>query len=77
MESSFEIFGLVVYRIADFDYVVQMFYSTEKGKSIKTSAEVSAFKIRNSDWEIKIDSEYPNKTYILKVAPRALYWSFP
>lgn len=43
-----------------------MFYSTEKSNRIKTSTEIADFKLRNPDWESKIESVYGNKIFILK-----------
>lgn len=62
----FESFGLLVYRIADFDFAIDKFYPAEKGVGLKTQADVSAFKARNPDWVTRIDSGYVNKTFILK-----------
>ena len=62
----FESFGLLVYRIADLDFAIDKFYPAEKGVGLKSSTDVSAFKSRNSDWETRIDQEYPTKTFILK-----------
>ncbi len=64
--TLFEEFGLNVYRIADFDYVYDRFYSGEKRKSLKTVAAVEEFKEGHADWEAKIDLEYECKTFILK-----------
>lgn len=64
--NLFESFGLLVYRIADFDFSIEKFYPAEKGTGLKTLADIAAFKTRNTDWMIKIDAEYANNTYILK-----------
>lgn len=62
----FEAFGLLVFRIADFDYIIDKCYPSEKGLKLKTAAAVSAFKARNTDWMAMIDAEYSNGTFILK-----------
>jgi predicted ATP-dependent endonuclease of OLD family len=64
--TLFEEFGLNVYRIADFDYVYDRFYSSETRKSLKTAAAVEEFKAGHADWETRINSEYARKTFILK-----------
>lgn len=62
----FECFGLTVYCIADFDFASERFYPAEKSTSVKTPADVLAYKTRNPDWETKIDGEYAKRIYILK-----------
>jgi predicted ATPase len=62
----FESFGLTVYFIGDLDVAIESFYPAEKGKSLKTPADVAAFKTRNPDWNQKIEAEYSKKNYILK-----------
>jgi predicted ATPase len=64
--ALFKNFGLLVYCISDFDFVAQRFYASEKGKSLKTAQEVADCKVRNPDWEVKIDADYANGIYILK-----------
>lgn len=64
--NLFEIFGLTVYFIGDLDVAIELFYPAERGVSLKTQVEISTFKSRNSDWEVKIDAEYSNNTYVLK-----------
>lgn len=64
--TLFEGFGLNVYRIADLDYAYELFYSQEPRKSLKTEAAVGEFKAAHVDIEIRINSEYPHKTFILK-----------
>jgi hypothetical protein len=60
--------GLSVYRIADFDYVYDLFYSDGRRNSpkLKTAEEISNFKAQYPCWEAQIDSEYAKKTFILK-----------
>jgi predicted ATP-dependent endonuclease of OLD family len=64
--NLFSSFGLSVSLIADFDYIVNLHYPSEKGVPLKTAQAVSDFKTRNADWEGKIEAEYGNNTYILK-----------
>ncbi len=69
----FTAFGLRVYRIADFDYLVNLHYPSERGASLKTPGAIAAFKARNPDWESKLLLEYTNHTYILKEGDLELY----
>jgi predicted ATPase len=62
----FESFGLIVNRIADLDYAYEVIYSTENRVSLKTSADVAAFKAEHLDWNERISAEYLKRTYILK-----------
>jgi predicted ATPase len=64
--NLFEAFGLIVYRLADFDFSIEKFYPAEKGAGLKDLVAVVAFKVRNPDWEAKINAEYANRTFILK-----------
>ena len=64
--SLFGAFGLKVFALADFDYLVNLHYPAEKGVSLKTPQAVVDFKTRNPDWESKIESEYANGRFILK-----------
>jgi len=65
-KSLFSSFGLSVSMVADFDYIIDLHYPQEKGVALKTVQSVLDFKVRNPDWEEKIDSGYENQTYILK-----------
>ncbi len=65
-KNLFESFGLIVYFVADFDFIIERFYTSERGTSLKTQVEIQSFKTSHSNWESNIDSEYANKIYILK-----------
>ncbi|MCX6755283.1 MAG: AAA family ATPase [Candidatus Nomurabacteria bacterium] len=62
----FESFGLLVYCIGDLDFAIERFYPAEKGIGLRSSTEITAFKLRNTNWETKINTEYTKKIYILK-----------
>lgn len=62
----FSEFGLTVSAIADLDYLITLHYPEERGKGLKTAKDICEFKIRNSDWEARINEEYGNLTFILK-----------
>lgn len=62
----FKAFGLNVYFSGDFDCVVDHYYPSERGVSLKTATEISDFKSRNTDWENKINEGYENGIFILK-----------
>lgn len=62
----FSAYGLPVFAVADFDYIVNLHYPSEKGAVLRDSQSILDFKIRNSDWETHIEAEYENLTFILK-----------
>ncbi len=62
----FSDFGLTVFCVADFDFIVDLHYPDEKGVALKTEQAVQEFKGRNTDWEDKIRAEYSNQVYLLK-----------
>lgn len=64
--NLFESFGLAVYSVADFDFIVECFYTGDRGTPLSTQPQVVAFKASHLDWEANIDSGYPNRVYILK-----------
>lgn len=64
--NLFTSFGLRVFAIADFDYIVNLYYPTEKGVSLKTPQAIMDFKQRNPDWETHIDDETTRGNFILK-----------
>lgn len=64
--SLFNQFGLEVYFISDFDFIINRFYPKEKGVALKTQKNILDFKTRNPDWESKIDLDYFNNIFILK-----------
>lgn len=59
-------FGLQVYSIADFDWIVELQYQIERGVKLKTPEAIEAFKERNADWENRIDEEASRGNYILR-----------
>ncbi len=64
--NLFMSFGLSVYCISDFDFVIDCFYPNERGAPLRSHQEIQAFKTRNPDWEARIDAEYRKNLYILK-----------
>lgn len=64
--ALFASFGLNVFSIADFDYLINLHYPAEKGVSLKTSQAIASFKQRNPDWEAHIAAEFGLGTFILK-----------
>lgn len=71
----FAAYGLTVYAIADFDYIINLHYSTEKGTRLKTQAEITAFKAAHPDWQAKIKGEIANQTFILSEGDLECYLS--
>jgi len=71
--SLFSSFGLDVSVIADFDYLTNLHYPAEKATPLKTPQAVADFKQRNVDWDVKLNGEYVNQTYVLKEGDLELY----
>ncbi|HMN15577.1 MAG TPA: AAA family ATPase [Bellilinea sp.] len=64
--SLFTNFGLRVFAIADFDYLINLHYPTEKGVALKTAHAVADFKKRNPDWDKHINAEAARDIFILR-----------
>lgn len=62
----FESFGLAVHCAADFDFIVDRSYRSERGTPLKMAHDILAFKGRHPDWETRIEADYSNRVYILK-----------
>ncbi len=62
----FLLFGLEVFFISDFDFIIERTHLAKKGTPLKTSSQVSAFKKINTNWEALIEEEYFNNIFILK-----------
>jgi predicted ATP-dependent endonuclease of OLD family len=75
--NLFQSFGLTVYRIADLDYSIDMFYPNYRSHSVKTPSEISTFKSIHSNWESNINGEYTNHIYILKEGALETYLGIP
>ncbi len=66
-KNLFSQFGLTVYCVADFDFIIDVHYRVESGKSLKSSDEIQAFKQIHEDWESKIEASYESNLFILKL----------
>ncbi|MND78741.1 AAA family ATPase [Agrobacterium tumefaciens] len=64
--SLFSSFGLRVYAISDFDYIVNLHYSTEVGARLRTAQEIAAFKRSHLDWEGHINASAADGMFILR-----------
>lgn len=64
--ALFQAFGLTVSTIADFDYLANLHYATEPSSKLQTPEAIAKFKELHPDWETHINSEYENRTFILK-----------
>ena len=64
--ALFTSFGLRIFQIADFDYLIERCYPSEKGQSLKTKEAVIRFKERNPDWESQIDAAALAGIFILR-----------
>ena len=62
----FSQFGLEVSVIADFDYVTNLHFPSERARSLRRPEAIESFKERHPDWEAKIASEAAERRYILK-----------
>lgn len=62
----FSAFGLFVYCIADFDFVVDRHFPNERGVRLKTQDEVGRFKIENPTWESCVEEDRVEGVFILK-----------
>lgn len=62
----FSQFGLEVSVIADFDYVTNLHFPSERARSFRRPEAIESFKERHPDWEAKIASEATERRYILK-----------
>jgi predicted ATPase len=62
----FEAFGLTVYRVADFDYCLNLFYPSEPKIALRNTSAITSFKSSHMDVMSRIASEYSNQTYILQ-----------
>ena len=65
-KNLFESFGLCVYFIADFDFIIERFFARERRAPLNTQPQITAFKAIHASWETNIDSDYANRVYILK-----------
>lgn len=76
-KALFASFGLSVFGVNDLDFVIDCFYAHEKGTSLKTPESVAEFKVRNPDWEQKIENAGFNDMFILKNGDLEHYLAIP
>jgi len=72
--NLFDAFGLKTFFITDLDYTWK-FYPSEAVAKINTASLTSQFLTNHTDVITKIESEYPNRTYILKEGDLEIYLS--
>src|SRR3989338_2061842 len=70
--TLFEAFGLKTFFLTDLDYAWK-FYSTETATKINTSQLATQFLTNHPDVIPKIETEYPNGTFILKEDDLEIY----
>ena len=70
--TLFEAFGLKTFFLTDLDYAWK-FYSTETATKINTSQLATQFLTNHPDVIPKIETEYPNGTFILKEGDLEIY----
>lgn len=63
--SLFQSFGLKVYSIADFDFVKDLHFPTERSAALQAEEQINAFKSRNPEWKAKIHQEAIRSNFIL------------
>ncbi|NML73972.1 ATP-dependent endonuclease [Rhizobium sp. S-51] len=71
--SLFTSFGLRVYAIADFDYIVNLHYRESKSTKLKTTAQISEFKRSNPDWEQHLINLRKDRIFILSEGNLEIY----
>ena len=64
--ALFEAFGLIVYRIADFDYILDVFYKDNIGTKLESDQQISSFKLQNPTFKEKILNAYKDRLFILQ-----------
>ncbi|MGO7184741.1 AAA family ATPase [Rhizobium brockwellii] len=64
--SLFSSFGLRVYAISDFDYIVNLRYPADNGVRLRTAENIAAFKQSHLDWECHIDASAANGMFVLR-----------
>ncbi len=74
--ALFKEFGLSVYFIADFDYIIKE-YPSEKGVKLTEASAIASFKARHTDWETKIDTDHANQVFTLKKGALENYINVP
>ncbi|MGN7880730.1 AAA family ATPase [Ensifer sp. 22460] len=64
--SLFSSFGLRVYAISDFDYIVNLHYPADNGVLLRTAEQIAAFKQSHLDWEGHIDASAADGMFVLR-----------
>lgn len=59
-------FGLNVFFISDFEFIVNIAYPQHRGTPLKTDSQVNSFKQNNPDWNSVISSSYKKGVFVLK-----------
>lgn len=71
----FTSFGLAVFAVADFDYLINLHYPECKSLRLKSKEDLVSFKKQHPDWNTRIEQEYSNKIFILKLGDLEFYLS--
>jgi predicted ATPase len=64
--NLFSSFGLRVYAISDFDYIVNLHYPLNNGVRLRTAQEIATFKQTHPDWEDHIINAAANGIFVLR-----------
>jgi hypothetical protein len=65
-QSLFSSFGLSVYAVSDFDYIVNLHYPADNGVQLRTAEQIAAFKLAHADWDHYITASKSNGIFILR-----------
>ncbi|MBW9055642.1 AAA family ATPase [Rhizobium mesosinicum] len=73
--SLFSSFGLRVYAIADFDYIVNLHYPADTGVPLRTAEQIAVFKQSHLDWEGHIAASAAEGMFVLREGDLETYLS--
>ncbi|MDF1608478.1 AAA family ATPase [Hoeflea sp. YIM 152468] len=65
-QSLFSSFGLRVYAISDFDYILNLHYPADSGVRLRTAEQIAAFKQSHIDWEDHISTSAAGGMFVLR-----------
>ncbi|MCY4151238.1 MAG: AAA family ATPase [Aestuariivita sp.] len=64
--NLFETFGLQVFVIADFDYIVEQHYPKDRSTRLREAGDILSFKQSHPNWEQKITESITSSIFALK-----------
>lgn len=63
--SLFSSFGLRVFAISDFDYIINLHYPADNGAPLRTAEQIAAFKQSHLDWTDRIEASKAEGMFVL------------